>query len=304
MRILFLLLVFSSGAAVSADSSSVPELGVVFGSVPEHVQIPAPIEVPEGFSIQIPLGLGSLGVNRYDDNALASRPISNLDYQKQRRQEQESKGLHVSSAVVTQIDGHDAFLILGTQTPIPGAPVAIYHCFASVISENQLIDFHLSALGKPNRPPEFEAGLKMLMATRFIPIDLSKVPVAESVAANPDKMPRFLSGPLHFPDSALARRHQGVVDLGFRIDELGRAQDIQQIFGEYSELIDMSVSSLKGGRFKVPSDWNTTKSPERTFTIEFQYLTADSGSHAGCLAADPRIKGAEVVLICHRGGPF
>jgi len=212
--------------------------------------------------------------------------------------------VHISSALVTKFDRHDAYLILGTQMPIPGAPVAIYHCFASVISEEQLIDFHLSAIGKPSRPPEFETGLKMLTEIRFIPIDRSKVPVPELVATNPDKMPRFLSGPIHYPDIALARRHHGVIDLAFRIDELGHAQDIKQIFGEYSELAEMSASSLKGGRFKVPSDWNTTKSPEKTFTIEFQYSIADNGSHSECPKAEPRIKGAEVDVICHHGGVF
>jgi hypothetical protein len=72
----------------------------------------------------------------------------------------ERKGIHVASAQLTKIDGHDAFVIIGTQAPIPGAPLASYHCFTAVIVDHQLINMEVFALGNPRRPPEFETRAK------------------------------------------------------------------------------------------------------------------------------------------------
>jgi hypothetical protein len=292
------LLLFMSPVAIAANTATAPELGVAFTSFTSDIVIPKPVELPDGIRIQIRLGSGWLSVTRYDDPSRGSRQIADPNYQKELRQDKERMGIRVSSAQLTKIDGHDTFVILGTQTPAPGAPIAAYHCFASVVVDHQLISIEVFAIGKPSRPPEFETGLKILAGMQFIPVDLSSLPVPELVASSPTKMPRFLPGEgAFYPDYARRYRRQGVVDLSFRIDELGHAQDIKQLFAAFPELGASSLSHLKSGRFKVPADWVTTNSEAKIFTIEFQYMIVDRPS-AVCSKADPKIEGAEAVGIC------
>jgi hypothetical protein len=286
----------------------IAELGVILSYVPNGISVPKPFEVSEGFEAQLPLGgTTKLSIARYEDPLRASRSVLDTAYQQELVSETKSRGVRVSDAQLTKIGGQDAWIVAGSRSGA-GGRVGFYEVVATLVENRQLVRISASAMGLPDKPKEFETAIRVLEGITFAPVDLSAVPVPASAAASPETVPKFLEGPnarLYYPDKAIARGHQGIIDLSFSIDKRGHVQNIVEDYAQYPELAENPIAFLADGRFKIPGDWIETGAQNKRFTMEFQYVMSAPGHYSkGCEEKAPRVEHAQVVAVCHSSSPL
>ena len=287
------------GYAAQAGDIDIPALGIKFTNYPAAFPKPMTVERPDGYSAW--MHVGQTDIKLYRDDALAPKnhTVTDPEYQKLLEAEFQRNGFPISEAGLSKIGGHDAWLIAGAKRlPFGG----IYRCEAFVVVDQHLVHVTVTGFGVPRRPAEFDRAVKMFDDISFEPVVRPAVPEPTSAATAPGKMPRFVDGSaIIYPDHAIARRHQGIVDVSFNIDANGNVQHIEPVYAQHRDLVAPLPAFLGEGRFRVPSDWAQTDSQERRFTIEFQFAIVNRGN--SCPQENPpRATGALVITICHTMG--
>jgi hypothetical protein len=132
------------------------------------------------------------------------------------------------------------------------------------------------------------------------PFGLNAQSPTTTATSAPDRLPRFVSGGYLdlYPAAAQRLNQQGAVDLEFRIDASGHAQEVKELYSAYPSLAATARRMLTGGTFQVPPDWSSSSSASVRFVTEYQFVLVAPPAHCPAPEAAARVAGAHVAVIC------
>jgi TonB family protein len=251
-----------------ASEVEFPELGVAIRNLPDLAAKPRVVEVRQGHAGYANFSASTISVYR-QDAVVASGDLNDPGYRRT-----------LLTAVGGLDEAEDGSLIsIGSQ--LAWINLAVERASATplvrkmtiyAVADQHLYRFLLTT-NEARTPGEFDPILRAVrQTTSFAPVRRA---MPSDGGANPHAraLPRFadpdqFSG---YPDVALRRREQGVVDVQFEIDREGHAQNVTELQAAYPELADGVSKMLQHLVFEVPRDWEKTGSDQRRFTVEVQF---------------------------------
>ncbi len=272
-----------------------PVMGIKIPGYLRALPEPAVAERLDGYHARFLFGQVVVDLFRADAAAPKDAEVTNPDYQETLNREFRRNN-RIERSGLSRVGGIDAWVIVGRRTISMGA--VQYQREMVVIVDGHLLRVSISGLGFPHRPAGFDRAATMLDQMRFEPIVLPSTPAPKRGVPAKATMPKFIgSRDIEYPVSALARGHQGTVDLGFSIDANGRVRGIRTLYATHRELVSPVFAFLNSGRFQVPGNWPQSGSENSRFAMEFQFAIV--GAIASCPPGTPaRIPDAEVFRIC------
>lgn len=275
--------------AASAADLDYPSLGVKLTNLPGNARGGGVIELLRQDQVEILFGgMTSARVSRHDEPV----PQGNIADKGYRDALFKQLGIHRIGGALPPvlIAGQPAWGIGSVQRF--GAEAAEYQCVFYLVVGGHLYEIEIFAGGDPWRAKRnfHAAAEEVTSGLLFEPVR----PLPEKPLA-PGEMPRFLpesSMDPPYPEGEWAAGEQGVVDVEFRIDGRGVAQDVKVTNDAARDFSKVVVSTLRSGGFKIPPGWEQSAASKERFTMEFRF-------QLGCPATFPLPKAPrQVVTIC------
>ncbi|HWG31944.1 MAG TPA: hypothetical protein VN676_15415 [Steroidobacteraceae bacterium] len=291
--ILLLLPMVSYGAGVY-----IPKMGIRLNDLPDNVTASKLIENLDAHSVTVYFGDATLSILRLQDATPAGATLNDAAYRKALEDnfgDDMRSGFHGEA---TSIAGNGAWT-WSRATHLSPLPVVEYTYVTYVIANEHAYRLRVHDNGpytphEPDaRPPDVQAALNAIPEITFEP---AAAPAPDSARL---KIPRMIAGlgDLYYPDAAVRRNQEGVVDVEFSIDGKGHAVDVKETYAAFSDLGKKIPGFLQNATFRVPPDWEANGHRAARFDMEFQF-SLGLLAHGCREAPESRVPGASVISLC------
>jgi TonB family protein len=281
--------------ASHASALDIPELGVHIAQLPDASATPRVIRRLDGYQAIMPIGKATLTIARVDAPVPSSSDITAASFriaQQAEFYEQPNPSAHEHASTVS---GHDAWTIVSARSG--GWHTVNYRCVTYTIVDQHLYRLVAGATGQDRIPPDFVAATRVMSELTLGPVERSSTPNEAAVGLLKMPAPR-ISNLDRYPETALRRGEQGVVDLEFSIDSKGHTREIHETYSDSNAFGAAAQELVRDTTYQVKPGWEESGYQKLRFPIEVQFSIAKGSSSCPREEAPPRIPEAEVWRVC------
>ena len=276
----------------------IPQLAVKFNDLPPSTAKSEVLQRPTASEAITVIGPVILSVRREDAEVPSGSSLSDPNYRAIVQSRFDKSLEPKAQGAMTAVGGHPGWSLIDAHQEAH-SPSALYTYITYVIVDQHLYRLMVRAIGRRQRPPEFDAAVKAISDITFEPPSQPADSRPRSGAAvTPIRLPPY--APVGDVGMVVGLKQHGqvVVDLEFSIDGEGRAQGPKLLYAEPRQAGVLALVFLQNRIFGVPADWEESGSQSLRFTLELQFAIAPAGGSCEGPTSPPRTADTPVVQVC------
>jgi TonB family protein len=275
-----------------AKDISLAEVGVDLFRLPDYASVPVVRSEPDGYEAVLRVGEALVVVYRNDGLVSAGTVATDESFRSSLTATPNLVDWPQSQGKATMVAGQPAwaaYRAYGTREMIT------YVLVVCVVSNAHAYLLQVSAHSpskETKKPMDFDLAVQAVQNLRFVSVThlVPSPPEALNTSGMRVRM-RTARWRDFYPEPARRLHEQGEVDLEFRIDARGHAQDISETYAAAPDLGKSAQELIRTAVFDVPSDWVQRES--NPLRMEVQFVL---NCHGNC-SYPPRIAGTQVMTV-------